>query len=208
MTLWQISFAALAFISGSLPFSVWIGRVVLKQDIRRVGDGNPGTFNVLRAGGIKWGVLALMLDISKGAAPVGLANYMLGFEGTALIVVAIAPVFGHAFSPFLRFRGGKAIATTAGIWIGLTLWPVPLVGMAALTLAYITLTVSAWAVIVMLIAALVYLLLADANTTLMIVWTLNAALLVYKHWSELLTLPRLRFTQSVAAPPSLPDSPA
>lgn len=205
MTLWQIGCAALAFLSGSLPFSVWIGRAVLKQDIRQVGDGNPGTFNVLRAGGIKWGVVALMLDISKGAAPVGLANYVLGFEGAALIIVAIAPALGHAFSPFLGFRGGKAIATTAGIWIGLTLWPVPLVGMIALTLAYITLSVSAWAVIVMLIAALVYLLLADANTTLMIVWALNAALLVYKHWSELLTLPRLRFA---AAQQSLPDTPS
>ena len=67
--LWTI----LSFIIGALPFSVWIGKVALKVDIRQYGDKNPGATNVLRAGGYGWFFVALMRDIRKGAAPVGLA---------------------------------------------------------------------------------------------------------------------------------------
>ena len=65
-------FTLLGFLLGALPFSVWIGRFGLQRDIMKVGDGNPGATNVLRAGGFLWFSLALMLDIGKGALPVGL----------------------------------------------------------------------------------------------------------------------------------------
>lgn len=189
MTFIQIGFAAFAFFLGSLPFSVWVGRYGLKKDIRQYGDGNPGTFNVIRAGGkqqgILWGGLALILDITKGAFPVGLANYIFGWEGLALVAIAIMPVLGHAFSPFLSFKGGKAIATSMGIWIGLTLWRVPLLGVLALVFWYLVLTSSGWAVMFTLSTVLVYLLLAGGESLLLIVWLLNTLLLVYRHRDEL-----------------------
>ena len=118
---------AFAFFCGSLPFSVWLGKIALRKDIRQYGDANPGAANVFRAGSKGWGAIAILLDILKGAIPVGLANYGAGITDWSLALIAIAPVAGHAFSPFLRFKGGKAIAVSLGIWCGLTLYQVPLV---------------------------------------------------------------------------------
>ncbi|MCB0044003.1 MAG: glycerol-3-phosphate acyltransferase [Caldilineaceae bacterium] len=118
----------LAFLSGSLPFSLWIGRLALKTDIRTYGDHNPGATNVLRAGGKGAAALALALDMLKGAAPVALAASVGGLYGWSLVPVAIAPVAGHAFSPFLGFRGGKAVAVTGGVWAALTAWEGPTIG--------------------------------------------------------------------------------
>jgi glycerol-3-phosphate acyltransferase PlsY len=60
------------FLLGSPPFSVWIGNIALKKDIQQEGNHNPGATNVLRAGGMKWYILALILDVTKGALPVGM----------------------------------------------------------------------------------------------------------------------------------------
>ncbi|MBC7869289.1 MAG: glycerol-3-phosphate acyltransferase [Chitinophagaceae bacterium] len=194
-----VFFVLLAFISGALPFSVWIGQYGIRKDIRHYGDGNPGMFNVLRAGGVAWGGLALILDISKAALPVGLATYVFKFDGLSLVLIAIAPVLGHAFSPFLNFKGGKAIATTGGIWIGLTLWPVPLVGIAALIIWSFTLTSSGWAVMFTLISMLIYLLLSAASGLLIVIWLLNALVLAYKHRSEITHLPVFRVPSPLRA---------
>ncbi|KPK05115.1 MAG: hypothetical protein AMJ56_16395, partial [Anaerolineae bacterium SG8_19] len=68
----ELIWIALAFLCGSLPLSVWLGRLVLGIDIRQFGDGNPGAANVWRAGGAKWGLTAVLLDFLKGAIPVAL----------------------------------------------------------------------------------------------------------------------------------------
>ena len=115
-----LTWTAIGYLAGSIPFSVLIGRLAGAGDIRLHGDGNPGAFNVLRAAGVRWFVVATLLDGFKGAIPVGYAFFSLGIEGAGLIPVAISPVAGHAFSPWLRFRGGKAVAVTFGIWAGLT----------------------------------------------------------------------------------------
>ncbi|NIN63619.1 MAG: hypothetical protein GTO63_02660, partial [Anaerolineae bacterium] len=100
--LWSL----VGFLIGSLPFSVWIGRLFLRTDIRRFGNGNPGAANAWRAGRWQTGIPALLLDYSKGALPVGLAHFKVGLGGWELVPVALAPVLGHAFSPLLHFRGG------------------------------------------------------------------------------------------------------
>jgi len=115
----------IAFLSGSLPFSVWLGKLLLGVDIRQYGDGNPGAANAFRTGNKLIGALALGLDISKAAAPVGFAYFNLGIRGAEMTLIALAPILGHAFSPFLRLQGGKALATALGVWIGLTIWKVP-----------------------------------------------------------------------------------
>ena len=102
----------IAFMCGALPFSVWVGKLALHTEIRNYGDHNPGATNVIRAGGWKWGVPALLLDYLKGAIPVGIAYFVVGLDGVSLVLVALAPVLGHAFSPFLGFHGGKAVAVT------------------------------------------------------------------------------------------------
>ena len=78
-----------AFLAGSIPFSVWLGRLALRTDIRRYGDHNPGATNVARAGGWQLGALALVLDMLKGAIPVGLAWYWGGLNDWALVPEAV-----------------------------------------------------------------------------------------------------------------------
>ncbi|GAB4491950.1 MAG: hypothetical protein OHK0031_15000 [Anaerolineales bacterium] len=143
-------FFLLAFFSGAIPFSVWLPRLA-GRDPRLVGDKNPGATNAFKAGGKFIGLAALLLDISKAAAPVGLAYQIFGWRGAPMLWIALAPSLGHAWSPFLRFRGGKALATVLGAWIGLTLWDVPLVALAGISLWFVLLKNSAWAVLLTLL---------------------------------------------------------
>ena len=115
----------IGFFSGSLMFSYWIGRAALHRDIRDVGDGNPGMTNVLRSGGKGLAALAFVLDVLKAAIPVSIAYWAVGIQDVWLIPVALAPVVGHAYSPWLHFRGGKAVAASFGMWIALTIFVIP-----------------------------------------------------------------------------------
>ncbi|GAB4526632.1 MAG: glycerol-3-phosphate 1-O-acyltransferase PlsY [Anaerolineae bacterium] len=194
MTLGEVLYIIATFLLGSLPFSVWIGRLALQKDIRSYGDGNPGTFNVIRAGGLGWGALALILDICKSAVPVGLAAYIFDITGLPLVLISVAAPFGHAFSPFLGFKGGKALASIAGTWIGLTLMEVFLVGIIMLTYWYFALVASGWAVMFASASMLVYMLLTAAPMLWFAVWVILTLLAIYKHREELRTLPRFRMT--------------
>ena len=94
-----------AYLLGSLPFSVWLGKLFLKKDIRAYGDHNPGAANVFRAGNPMLGMAAVLLDVGKGIPFVVLARW-LGLGQTAAVAVGLAAILGHAFSPWLRFHGG------------------------------------------------------------------------------------------------------
>lgn len=176
---------ALGFLSGSLPFSVWLGRLIARADIRRYGDGNPGATNAWRAGGWRAGVPAMLLDYLKGATPVALARFGASIDGWALVPVALAPILGHAFSPFLRFRGGKAIAATFGAWTGLTLWAGPTVLGLALGLAYALNATDGWSALFGVFVLLPYLLLSGASAPFLAVWAGNFALVFWKHRRDL-----------------------
>lgn len=158
-----------AFISGSVPYSVWIGKRVLGKDIRTFGDGNPGAFNVFRAGGKSWGLAAILLDGFKGAIPVGLARHY-GLEGWALVLTALAPILGHAYSPFLRFRGGKAIAVMFGSWLGMTSWLGPTILGIMYTVLRLLKTGDRLTIIAGQLVLLAVLLLIQADWTLFALW--------------------------------------
>lgn len=180
----KLVFILIAFILGALPLSVWVTRLVGK-DPRQVGDGNPGATNALKAGG-KWvGLLALLLDVSKAAAPVGLAYQVFGLQGVELIAIALAPTLGHAYSPFLNFKGGKALATVLGVWIGLTLWTVPLVALLGITFWFILLKNSGWAVLLTLAGMAIFLWIANPNPFFLWTLGLQTTLLIWKHRDDL-----------------------
>ncbi len=181
-----------AFVSGSLPFSVWVGRLALHTDIRRYGDGNPGAANVLRSGGWHWAALALLLDTFKGAIPVGLAQFWGQLEGWLLVAVALAPVLGHAFSPFLGFRGGKAVAVTFGVWAGLSLWIAPPVLGLALAGWHALVRVDGWAVILAMLSLLVFLWLFRVEPAWLAAGAGNTAILAWKHRADLRRSPGFR----------------
>lgn len=110
---------AALFLCGSLMFSYWLG-LASRSNLREIGDGNPGALNLWRAAGFAYGIAGIALDFAKGFGPVA---FLLASErvlGYAAAAASLMPVLGHAFSPFLRGRGGKAIATTFGVWCALS----------------------------------------------------------------------------------------
>jgi len=115
----------LQFLSGSIMYSYIIARI-MKVDLSQVRDGNPGASNLWRALGWKYGVLALLLDYLKGVFPLAIF-ISLGIVKDNLIIAlsALSGVMGHAFSPMLGFKGGKAVAVSFGAWSVLTKWEAP-----------------------------------------------------------------------------------
>jgi acyl phosphate:glycerol-3-phosphate acyltransferase len=110
----------ISFFSGAIMYSYLIARLFFKVDIRqKSADGNPGSSNVIRAVGVPAGLVCMGLDVAKAFVPVFISVNLLGLRGMLLAPVAVAPVAGHAFSPMMRFNGGKAISTTYGALLGL-----------------------------------------------------------------------------------------
>lgn len=185
------------FVLGSLPISVWLGRLVLRTDIRGYGDGNPGGTNVIRAGNRGLGMLAIFLDMLKGAVPVALAHYLFGVDGWPLAPVMLAPILGHAFSPFLRFRGGKAVASTFGVWSAMTVPLGPFVMGGSVFVFYKLLRSSGRAVMAALLVLLGFLLTpalhwrapglsVGVTPPLLATWAATIAILAWTHRAELL----------------------
>ncbi len=195
-TLPPLLFTLFGFALGALPFSVWVGQLVLGKDIRQFGDKNPGATNVLRAGGPLLFALALALDITKGALPLGLALHIFGLEGWSIVPISLAPPLGHTFSPFLNWQGGKAIAAAFGVWIGITIWTMPLISLSLLIVFTLLITPSGWAVMAALAGMLVALLLWFDDPVLLGVWAGQVLLLAWNHRADLAKRPSRRRKQS------------
>ena len=106
-----------SYILGSIPFGLIITKLFLKQDVRNIGSGNIGATNVLRTGNKTLAILTLLLDVAKGYTSVIIASfYFNDFIYTASLVCFI----GHIFPVWLKFRGGKGVATYLGILLGLS----------------------------------------------------------------------------------------
>ena len=189
-----LAWTVIGFALGSIPFSVILGRAVLGKDIRQYGDGNPGGTNVARASGSKLlGALAIILDMLKGAVPVALAHYVVGVDGWALVPVMLAPILGHAWSPFLRFRGGKAIAATFGVWTALTVPFGPFVMALTLLLLNKVIAGPGWAVMAALLGLLAFLgVIGLISPPMLAAWAGTAAILALKHRDDLARAPHAR----------------
>jgi glycerol-3-phosphate acyltransferase PlsY len=107
-----------AFLIGSIPFGYVIGRIFFRTDIRTQGSGNIGAMNALRTIGKGGAIAVLLLDALKGFAPTFLAAHYLGQIYAA--VVAAAAIVGHCYSPWLKWKGGKGVATSFGAIFGLS----------------------------------------------------------------------------------------
>ncbi len=105
-----------SFAAGSIPFAFIITKIFSGKDIRKEGSGNPGATNVVRVLNGKYGLLTLILDVLKGAVPV---YYVISINPPLYLVhiVAISVVLGHDFTPFLKFKGGKGVAASLGIFL-------------------------------------------------------------------------------------------
>lgn len=187
MTLTVILYTIFVYLIASIPFSLVVGRLVANVDIRDYGDGNPGATNVKRAtGSTLWYIVSMLLDGFKALFPVGIPYWFFGWQGPEIIPVAIAALLGHAFSLYLRFRGGKAIASTGGVWIGLIVFEAVLVLPLTLVFWYRVFEGDEWATVLMMLSLLLYLLYTRSeNGVLFAVWTANFLIILYKHRSGL-----------------------
>jgi glycerol-3-phosphate acyltransferase PlsY len=187
--IFTILLAIAAFLVGAIPFSVIIGHLFLKKDVTHYGDGNPGAVNVFRAGGHKSGFLAVLLDVAKGVPFVLLAHTLTGLNIASVIIIAICAILGHAFSPFLHWRGGKAIAVTFGVLLALPEHEILLAFIAFTVLGFLFIEVDAWTIIFGAAGTLAYLGITRGSSWEPLLMFLILTILIIKHFEALHTLP-------------------
>lgn len=139
---WCIAAVAAAYVLGSIPTGLWLGLRLRGVDIREHGSRNIGATNTLRVLGKGLGALALAGDMVKGVAPVLLAA-RLGLWPHLPLACGVAAILGHTFSVFLKFRGGKGVATGAGVFLALAWLPTLLAGLVFAVVVGLTRMVSA-----------------------------------------------------------------
>jgi glycerol-3-phosphate acyltransferase PlsY len=126
----------IAYLLGSLPFALWITRLVKNVDVRDVGSGHATTTNTVRQAGFGAGAVVLLLDLSKGFLPVWLAH-RAGLPSWAVALTAAFGVLGHCYPVFADFRGGMGLAVTGGALLAVSP-PAMLVALALLLLLLLT----------------------------------------------------------------------
>jgi glycerol-3-phosphate acyltransferase PlsY len=129
----------LGYLSGSLPFSIWVTRYVKNVDVRDAGSGHATTTNTIRQAGFGWGALVLILDIAKGFLPIYLALHV-GRDGIPPYIVPITAalaVAGHCWPVFAQFRGGMGLATFGGALLAVN-WFAFVIALGLLLLLTIT----------------------------------------------------------------------
>jgi acyl phosphate:glycerol-3-phosphate acyltransferase len=175
-----------AYGIGSTPFAWLLARRWGASDLRRVGSGNVGAANVFRASGVTAGVLVAILDVAKGAASVVVADRMGG--GTATTAVAgMAAIVGHIYPFWLRFRGGKGVATACGVFAVLT----PAAMAPALTVFVGTVWLTKYVSLGSLLATLALPPIAYATgspTSAVFVACAACALIIFRHRSNVVRL--------------------
>ena len=142
------------YLLGSVPFGIVIAKLFGLGDLRQIGSGNIGATNVLRTGNKFAAFLTLVLDIGKGAIAVGI-TYLLTDEPFAMLAAGFWAVMGHNFPVWLKFKGGKGVATTLGV-LTATAWPVGLAAIGTWLATAAIFRYSSLAALLALAAAPVY----------------------------------------------------
>ncbi len=172
-----------AYLLGSIPFAVVVSKAFGLSDPRSYGSGNPGATNVLRSGNKKAALLTLLGDALKGWVAV-FAAQCLALGDTAVGLVALAVFFGHLFPVFLKFKGGKGVATAAGVLIALE-WPLGLAVLATWLLVAFVSRYSSLAAVVAAALAPVYVALSQGTNGQIVVVGILAMALIGKHWQNI-----------------------
>ena len=174
---------AAAYLLGSIPFAVVSSRLFGLADPRTYGSKNPGATNVLRSGNKGAAVVTLLGDAAKGWLAVFIAQ-RFGLPASGVALVALAVFFGHLFPLFLKFKGGKGVATAAGVLLALDPW----LGLATLGtwlfIAY-TLRYSSLAALIAAAAAPIYAGMLWGTDGLVLAVGIMSMALIGKHWPNL-----------------------
>jgi glycerol-3-phosphate acyltransferase PlsY len=187
-----ILLAIAAYLLGGCPFSLWVGRWRLNKDIRKYGDGNPGAVNVFRAGDVKTGVIAIVLDIGKGFPLVFIAHFYFGLPELMVIAIGLSAILGHAFSPLLHFKGGKALAVTAGVLLALPQHQLFLLFIIFIVAAFLFIEQDAWTAMASPAGTFTYLVITRGDSWELL-FTLGVLIVFFiKQYESLKTVPRFR----------------
>ena len=173
-----------AYLLGSIPFSFLVARAFGVRDVRRVGSGNVGATNVMRSAGKIAGALALLLDLGKGAAATLSALRLAPGDPVIAALAALAAIAGHMFPIWLRFRGGKGVATGFGAFLPLA----PRAAALAAIVFALTVAASRYVSVGSIAAALALIALAfafGAPAPVVAAAAVTAALIVFRHRSNL-----------------------
>lgn len=171
----------LAYLLGSIPSALWIGKIFYKTDIRTKGSGNLGATNTFRTLGAKAGIAVTVMDILKGTA----ATMIPLFIATDIhpLVFGVLAVIGHMFPVFAKFKGGKAVATSGGILLGYQ-WPLFLVAVAVLLIALKITKMVSLSSIILAVVAVIYTVIYtfySQDYPFLIVILILAGFIIYRH---------------------------
>jgi glycerol-3-phosphate acyltransferase PlsY len=144
----EIGLVVLAYVSGSLPTAYLLVRLMTGKDVRVYGSGNVGGTNALRTAGWKVGVVVTAIDVVKGALPVWLMS-RFNPESAWVAAAMLAAVLGHCYPVWLKFKGGKGVATCFGAFLVIA----PLSALAALGLWILVLVISRWVALASMVAS-------------------------------------------------------
>lgn len=205
MTLAVVAAVIASYLLGAIPTAFIVVRIVKRVDLRKVGSGNLGATNLYRVLGWKYAVPVAMFDALKGATPVALIGPGVGLGTTGSLLLGAAAVFGHVFSVFVNFKGGKGVATTAGVVLGLA------PGAFGVTLAIwgIILTASGYVSLASIVAAMALpfaILVVQPSRRSTVLWFAGLALAVI--WMHRANIRRLlngtehRFRRPITAGPN------
>ena len=188
----------LAYLIGSLSSAIIVCRFFRLPDPRTQGSGNPGATNALRIGGKKVALLVFLGDFLKGLLPVLLACYIIHtqlYNNNIISLIALAVILGHIYPVFFKFKGGKGVATAAGVLWGLS-WPAALAVMLTWFIMAIFTRYSSLAAIIAALSAPLYIyFIAPGHTGLLI---FISAIILYKHYANIKNLlakkePKIKF---------------
>src|SRR2546425_8451154 len=175
-----------AYLIGSIPFALLLARRWGAADLRQVGSGNLGAANVMRASGVTAGVLVAILDITKGACSVMLAERLSG-NAAAPAAAGLAAIVGHIYPVWLRFRGGKGVATACGVFSVLTPLAVPPALAVFLVTVWLTKYVSLGSILATIALPSIAYATGAPAAILIAAWS-AAALILFRHRSNVARL--------------------
>lgn len=179
-------FILLSYLLGSLSAAIIVCKLMGLPDPRSQGSGNPGTTNVLRIGGKKAAAVTLLGDMLKGLIPVALAKVFID-EPWALAAVAFAAVLGHLLPVFFKFQGGKGVATSFGVLLGLA-WPAALMVFAVWLAMAVVFRISSLSALVASLAAPFAMLWFSPHIEFFWLTALLSVILLWRHRSNLQNL--------------------
>jgi glycerol-3-phosphate acyltransferase PlsY len=172
---------AIAYLLGDIPFGYLLVKLTTGRDVRASGSGNIGATNVLRTTGRAAGVATLLLDMAKGYLAVWLEGRLTGGNVEWMSGAALAVMIGHSYPAFLRFRGGKAMASFVGAWICLTPLPLAAVLVVFVVMAAWTRHISLGSIVGAGTFPLAVWLIAHPPATVVVTAILSGALILYRH---------------------------